>query len=122
MALKIYRRFVLAAVILIAILLIGTVGYWFIGGKQYSFVDTLYMTVITITTIGFGEIIDLSGNVAKVNALKLTFPTNFELLPITSNQLIQALMESAEAVCNIKPYCYLMLSLGREAATTSAAR
>jgi voltage-gated potassium channel len=59
----IYRRFVWAAVILIAIILIGTVGYWFIGGRQYSFVDTLYMTVITITTIGFEEVIDLSGNV-----------------------------------------------------------
>lgn len=59
----IYRRFVWAGVILIAIIVIGTVGYWFIGGRQYSFVDTLYMTVITITTIGFAEIIDLSGSV-----------------------------------------------------------
>jgi voltage-gated potassium channel len=59
----IYRRFVWGAVILLAIVLIGTVGYWFIGGRQYSFVDTLYMTVITITTIGFEEVIDLSGNV-----------------------------------------------------------
>jgi len=60
---KIYRKFIWAGAILIAIILIGTVGYWFIGGGQYSFVDTLYMTVITITTIGFAEIIDLSGNV-----------------------------------------------------------
>jgi voltage-gated potassium channel len=59
----IYRRFVWAGAILIAIIVIGTVGYWFIGGRQYSFVDTLYMTVITITTIGFAEIIDLTGNV-----------------------------------------------------------
>jgi voltage-gated potassium channel len=57
-----YRKFVWAGAILLAILLIGTVGYWFIGGRQYSFVDTLYMTIITISTIGFGEIIDLSGN------------------------------------------------------------
>jgi voltage-gated potassium channel len=61
---EIYRKFMWAGVILIAIILIGTVGYWFIGGGQYSFVDTLYMTVITITTIGFAEIIDLTGNVA----------------------------------------------------------
>jgi voltage-gated potassium channel len=61
---EIYRKFMWAGVILIAIILIGTVGYWFIGGGQYSFVDTLYMTVITITTIGFAEIIDLSNNVA----------------------------------------------------------
>jgi voltage-gated potassium channel len=59
----IYRRFVWAGVVLVAIVVIGTVGYWFIGGRQYSFVDTLYMTVITITTIGFQEVIDLSGNV-----------------------------------------------------------
>ena len=59
-----YRKFIWAGAILIAVLLIGTVGYWFIGGGQYSFVDTLYMTIITISTIGFGEIIDLTGNVA----------------------------------------------------------
>jgi voltage-gated potassium channel len=64
MSSRVYRRFVWAAVILAGILLIGTVGYWFIGSRQYSFVDTLYMTVITITTIGFEEVIDLSGNVA----------------------------------------------------------
>jgi voltage-gated potassium channel len=58
----VYRKFVWAGAILLAIILIGTVGYWFIGGRQYSFVDTLYMTVITITTIGFQEVIDLSGN------------------------------------------------------------
>jgi voltage-gated potassium channel len=56
------RKFVWSGAILLAIIVIGTVGYWFIGGKQYSFVDTLYMTIITITTIGFGEIINLSGN------------------------------------------------------------
>jgi len=59
-----YRKFVWVGVILLAIILVGTVGYWFIGGRQYSIVDALYMTIITISTIGFGEIIDLSGNVA----------------------------------------------------------
>jgi len=64
MSSRVYRRFVWAAVILAGILLVGTIGYWLIGGRQYSFVDTLYMTVITITTVGFEEVIDLSGNVA----------------------------------------------------------
>jgi len=59
---RVRKRFIWCSAFLLAILLIGTVGYWFIGGRQYSFVDTLYMTVITITTIGFGEIIDMSGN------------------------------------------------------------
>ena len=42
------------------VLLIGTMGYLIIGGGRYSIVDCLYMTVITITTVGYGEIIDLS--------------------------------------------------------------
>jgi voltage-gated potassium channel len=61
---RVYRKFIWAGIILAAIVVIGTVGYWFIGGKQYSFVDTLYMTVITITTVGFQEVINLSGNPA----------------------------------------------------------
>ncbi len=48
--------------ILIAVLLVGTVGYRLIGGPRYSLLDALYMTVITVATIGYGEIIDLAGN------------------------------------------------------------
>jgi Ion channel. len=32
----------------------GTVGYMLLS--NYSFVDALYMTVITVTTVGFGEV------------------------------------------------------------------
>ncbi len=59
---RVRRRFIWCSAFLLAIILIGTVGYWFIGGMHYSFMDTFYMTVITITTIGFTEVIDLSGN------------------------------------------------------------
>ncbi|MBI4283182.1 MAG: potassium channel protein [Chloroflexi bacterium] len=59
---QVRRRFIWCGALLLAIILTGTIGYWFIGGKQYSFVDTLYMTVITVATIGYGEIVDLSGN------------------------------------------------------------
>ena len=40
--------------------LIGTIGYKLIGGPQYSLTDCLYMTFITIATIGYGEVVDLS--------------------------------------------------------------
>ena len=59
---QIYRKFILAGMALATILVIGTIGYWFIGEKQYSFLDSFYMTIITISTIGYGEIIHLSGN------------------------------------------------------------
>jgi voltage-gated potassium channel len=49
---------------LIATLLVGTFGYAVLSKGQFSILDCLYMTVITITTIGYGEIIDLSHNPA----------------------------------------------------------
>lgn len=40
--------------LVVSILTIGTFGYMFLSG--YNFVDALYMTVITVTTVGFGEL------------------------------------------------------------------
>ncbi|MFC1938905.1 potassium channel family protein [Chloroflexota bacterium] len=57
---QLLKRFIWPAAALIAVLVIGTVGYRFIGGSGYSFLDTFYMTVITISTIGFGEVVDVS--------------------------------------------------------------
>lgn len=61
---QIYTKFVRTGIFLAVVLSAGTAGYWFIGGRHYSLVDCLYMTFITITTIGYGEIIDMSGNPA----------------------------------------------------------
>lgn len=41
-------------IILVAVLLVGTVGYMII--EQWTFLDALYMTVITITTVGYREV------------------------------------------------------------------
>lgn len=40
--------------LVVVILAIGTTGYMLLS--HYSFVDALYMTVITVTTVGFGEL------------------------------------------------------------------
>lgn len=42
---------------LFAIVIVGVFGYVYISG--YSWVDALYMTVITMTTVGFGEVVPL---------------------------------------------------------------
>ncbi|MCD8409838.1 potassium channel family protein [Tenacibaculum finnmarkense] len=47
---KLYK----AVLFSLLILLIGIVGYMWLF--KYSFIDALYMTIITITTIGFGEV------------------------------------------------------------------
>ncbi len=45
-------------ILLIILILFGTFGYMVIEG--YSFINALFMTVITITTVGYGTIRDLS--------------------------------------------------------------
>lgn len=57
---RIYRRFAAPALALISVNLIGMVGYKIIGGAQVSWLDSLYMTFITVATIGYSEIVDLS--------------------------------------------------------------
>jgi len=44
----------LAIFLLLILLTIGVLGFKFISG--YSLIDAIYMTVITITTVGFGEV------------------------------------------------------------------
>ena len=64
MSAQVRRRFIWAGVALLTILIVGSIGYWFIGGRQHSFIDVLYMTIITISTIGFTEVVDMSANPA----------------------------------------------------------
>jgi voltage-gated potassium channel len=59
---ELLRKFRLPFLLLFIVLVTGTVGYWYIGGGKYSMIDCLYMTVITILTIGYGEIVDLTNN------------------------------------------------------------
>jgi voltage-gated potassium channel len=49
------RRFILWVLVPSLITVAGTLGYWLIE-PQYSLFDALYMTVITITTVGYGEV------------------------------------------------------------------
>ncbi len=52
---KLFRIKIFKAVILVVVLLlVGVAGYKMISG--YSYLDALYMTVITMTTVGFGEV------------------------------------------------------------------
>lgn len=52
---KLFRSKIYTALILLVLLLaIGVLGFKLIS--EYSWIDSLYMTVITITTVGFGEV------------------------------------------------------------------
>lgn len=54
-------RLLLPAALVLAVTVVGTVGYVLLGREQgATWLDALFMTVTTITTIGYGEIIHLS--------------------------------------------------------------
>jgi len=42
------------------IVAIGSGGFYTIGGDEWSIIDSIYMTIITLSTVGFGEIHPLS--------------------------------------------------------------
>ncbi len=48
--------------IILAVILVGTIGFKIIGGPEKSFLDALFMTAITITTVGCGDVIGLDSH------------------------------------------------------------
>jgi voltage-gated potassium channel len=55
----IYQKFGLIIILIILVIFGGTAGYQLIEG--WTFIEALYMTVITISTVGFKEVGQLSG-------------------------------------------------------------
>jgi voltage-gated potassium channel len=55
---RIFPRIYLALSFILGVVVLGSVGFVLIEG--YSWVEALYMTVITVSTVGFGEVRELS--------------------------------------------------------------
>ncbi|MCA9706503.1 MAG: potassium channel protein [Myxococcales bacterium] len=57
------RRVIVALLVLGGVLGVGATGYWYLAWLQrpgyWSFSECVYMTAITITTVGYGETLDL---------------------------------------------------------------
>jgi voltage-gated potassium channel len=60
LATRIYLAFRYSLLAFVVIMVIGTIGYWHISGGKNTLLDCVYMTFITIATIGYEEVIDLS--------------------------------------------------------------
>jgi voltage-gated potassium channel len=58
------NRLLLSFALFIFVLIIGVLGFKILGGKEWSFLDSLYMTVITLSTVGYEEVSDLNANPA----------------------------------------------------------
>jgi voltage-gated potassium channel len=58
------KRLLLAIGLLLGLIVISTTGYRVIGGPSVTFLQALYMAVITLAGVGYGEIVDTSHNPA----------------------------------------------------------
>jgi len=54
------NRLTIAFISFLVLIIIGTSGYHWL--EQMTVIDSLYMTVITVSTVGFGEVNELSSN------------------------------------------------------------
>ncbi|MGI9550239.1 MAG: potassium channel family protein [Aurantibacter sp.] len=73
--LKLFRSKIYQAIfLLILVLLIGVFGYHFLS--DYDWIDALYMTIITVTTVGFKEVQPLN-DAAKIFTIFLIISSVF---------------------------------------------
>jgi voltage-gated potassium channel len=58
------RRIYISLLLFAAVFCTGVAGFKIFGGSGASLLDCIYMTAITISTIGYGEVVDMSHNPA----------------------------------------------------------
>ena len=58
------RRLMYAAVLLLFLIVFATVGYRLLGGSSVGLLQALYMAVITLAGVGYGEIVNTAHNPA----------------------------------------------------------
>ncbi len=61
---EIKRRLILIMVAVLCVIMAGSLGYYIIYQGTSSFMDCLFMTVISLTTVGYGEVTAVTGNIA----------------------------------------------------------
>jgi voltage-gated potassium channel len=82
------RRLRLALAMLLAVMIVGTAGYVLLG---FGWLDALYQTVTTVTTVGFREVKDLTPTGKVFTIVLILFGVGTALY--TLGVLIEALVE-----------------------------
>ncbi len=84
------KHVIIAGLLLLLVINIGIVGYMLLD--NFSFIDAFYMTIITVSTVGFGEVQKLSG-AGKLFTSGLIL-TSLVILGYTISVLTQKLVHS----------------------------
>ena len=87
--LNITRKVVFAFIAFVGILIFGTVGYVLIEG--WGVFDSFYMTVITVTTVGFGEVQELS-TAGRAFSIVLIL-SGFGMVAVLASEVAKLLLE-----------------------------
>ena len=61
-------RLVAAFAAVLFVLIVGTAGYYVMGGGRWGVFDCFYMTIISLTTVGYGEVLTGFDQVAHARA------------------------------------------------------
>ncbi|MFQ5442214.1 MAG: potassium channel family protein [Thermodesulfobacteriota bacterium] len=113
------RQFFKIALILLSVIIIGVGGFVFVEG--WGFLDALYMTLITISTVGFNEVhpITPSGKVFVIGLIMLGVGTFFYIITslaefVVSGQFGGALgrKRMKKAIDSLKNH-YIICGFGR---------
>lgn len=65
---RIVTRIVWAGITLLALIAVGTMGFYVIGDGKSTWSDAIYMTLITISTVGYGEMVPITTMGARIFA------------------------------------------------------
>jgi len=84
------RKIIIAAILSLCITIIGTTGYVLI--EDFSLFEGFYMTVITLSSVGFGEVKELSSAGRLFTSILIM--VGIGVLAFTAHALIESLIEN----------------------------
>jgi voltage-gated potassium channel len=67
-----YGRLISATGVLAAVVLVGTTAYYSVGEGRWSWFDCFYMTIITLSTVGFAETLEGMNELPEARAVTIT--------------------------------------------------
>ena len=85
-AMSIRKRLYFLLVLIFLVIMAGSTGYYIIYDGEPGFLDCLYMTVVSLTTVGYGEVIQVTGNTTAeiFTMILITFGMGIILYGISS--------------------------------------
>lgn len=118
-----FRGVVYGITALVLIHLTGTLGYMYIGRPTATWIDSFYMTFITVATIGYGEVVDLSTHpmgrlftvfIAAVGIVSMSYLFSSFVALLLESDLNTALRKKRmeKAIAKLSGH-YIMCGIGR---------